>query len=89
MHSENFSDHEMRILNPKTSFAGNVRKRNEALYYNIIGNDSKVNSALSHNLKGEVSRRRQEENEEGKRTSTIVRTGKIANASQSSEYHSM
>ena len=29
MHSENFSDHEMRILNPKTSFAGNVRERNE------------------------------------------------------------
>ena len=56
MHFENFSDHEMRILNPKTSFAGNVRERNEALYYNIRGNDSKANSALSHNLKGEVSR---------------------------------
>ena len=29
MHSKNFSDHEMRILNPKTSFARNVRERNE------------------------------------------------------------
>ena len=55
MHFENFSDHEMRILNPKTSFAGNVRERNEALYYNIRGNDSKTNSVLSHNLNGGVS----------------------------------
>ena len=29
MHSENFFDHEMRILNPKPSFAGDVKKRNE------------------------------------------------------------
>ena len=29
MHSENFSDHEMRILNPKPSFAGDVKNRNE------------------------------------------------------------
>ena len=29
MHSENFSDHEIRILNPKPSFAGDVKKRNE------------------------------------------------------------
>ena len=55
MHLENFSDHEMRILNPKKSFAGNVRERNEALYYNIRGNDSKANSVLSHNLNGRVS----------------------------------
>ena len=56
MHSENFSNHEMRILNPKTSFVGNVRERNEALYYNIRGNDSKENSVLSHNLDGGVSK---------------------------------
>ena len=56
MHSENFSDHEMRILNPKTSFVGNVRERNEALYYNIRGNNSKENSVLSHNLDGGVSK---------------------------------
>ena len=55
MHSENFSDHEMRIPNPKTSFTGNVRERNKALYYNIRGNDSKANSVLSHNLNGGVS----------------------------------
>ena len=30
---------------------------------------------------------RQEENEEGKRASMIVRTDEIANASQSSEHH--
>ena len=29
MHSENFSDHEKRILNPKPSFAGDVKKRSE------------------------------------------------------------
>ena len=29
MHSENFSDHENRILNPKPSFAGDIKKRNE------------------------------------------------------------
>ena len=33
---------------------GNVRERNEALYYNIRGNDSKANSVLSHNLDGRV-----------------------------------
>ena len=51
--------------------------------------EMRIDSALSHNLKGKVSRGRQEENEEGKRASMIVRTGEIANASQSLEYHSM
>ena len=45
MHSENFSEHEMKILNLKTFFLQEMSRR-----------ETRIDSALSHNLKGEVSR---------------------------------
>ena len=45
MHSENLSDHEMKILNLKTFFLQEMSRR-----------EMRIDSALSHNLKGEVSR---------------------------------
>ena len=52
----NFSDNEIRPLTPKPFLAGDVGKRNEALFHSINGNDIKTNSALSHNFNGEVSK---------------------------------
>ena len=49
------------------------------------GSDTKIDSALSHNLKGEVSRE-VKENEEGERTNTIIRMGRKASTYRSSEH---
>ena len=54
MHSENFYDHEIRTLTAKLLLQ-EVLGRNEALHYNINGNDIKTDSTLSHNLNGKVS----------------------------------
>ena len=54
MHSENFYDHEIRTLTAKLLLQ-EVLGRNEALHYNINGNDIKIDSTLSHNLNGKVS----------------------------------
>ena len=51
MHSENFYDHEMRTLTPKLFLQGMSRKETRS-----NGSDTKIDSALSHNLKGEVSK---------------------------------
>ena len=54
MHSKNFYDHEIRTLTAKLLLQ-EVLGRNEALHYNINGNDIKTDSTLSHNLNGKVS----------------------------------
>ena len=51
MHSENFYDHKMRTLTPKLFLQEMLRRETKS-----NGNDTKIDSALSHNLKGEVSR---------------------------------
>ena len=51
MHSENFYDHEMRTLTPKLFLQEMLRRETKS-----NGSDTKIDSALSHNLKGEVSR---------------------------------
>ena len=53
MHSENFFDHEIRTLTAKLLLQ-EVLGRNEALHYNINGNDIKIDSTLSHNLNGKA-----------------------------------
>ena len=54
MHSENFYDHKIRTLTAKLLLQ-EVLGRNEALHYNINGNDIKTDSTLSHNLNGKAS----------------------------------
>ena len=53
MHYENFYDHEIRTLTAKLLLQ-EVLGRNEALHYNINGNDIKTDSTLSHNLNGKA-----------------------------------
>ena len=113
MHFENFSDHEMRILNPKPSFAGDVKKRNEIQWKwhqdrlglktqpqgrSIKGRLQKNNIALWQDLfsykytrltYGILCREYKKRMRKEKETSMRVRMGKMANASQSSEYHPM
>ena len=52
MYSKNFYDYKMKILNLKIFFLQEMSRRETR----SNGSDTKIDLALSHNLKGEISR---------------------------------